>query len=109
MAIRYSKFLPLVTFLSDLIVLNIALQCAHSLVFKYYSSEIQSENFILLVNLVWVSISTVTKNYVIHRPLILKDNLNRFLSSLLYHLLVVLGIIYFFKFYEVSRWEMFFA
>ena len=109
MAIRYSRFLPLVTFISDLIVLNIALQFAHSLVFNYYSSEIQSVNFVLLVNLVWVSISTVTKNYIIHRPLILKDNLNRFLSSLLYHLLIVLGVIYFFKLYEVSRWEMFFT
>lgn len=109
MAIRYSRFLPIVTFISDLIILNIALQGAHSLVFKYYSTEIQSANFILLVNLVWVTIATVTKNYVIHRPLILKDNLNRFLSSLLYHLLVVLGIIYFFRLYEVSRWEMFFT
>ncbi|WP_183560831.1 sugar transferase [Mucilaginibacter sp. SP1R1] len=109
MAIRYSKFLPPVTFISDLIILNIALQCAHTLVFKYYSSEIQSVNFILLVNLVWVSISTLTKNYIIYRPLILKENLNRFLSSLLYHLLTVLGVIYFFKLYEVSRWEMFFT
>ena len=109
MAIRYSRFLPLVTFISDLITVNIALQGAHSLVFKYYSTEIQSANFILLVNLVWVTIATVTKNYIIHRPLVLKDNLNRFLSSLLYHLLVVLGIIYFFRLYEVSRWEMFFT
>jgi exopolysaccharide biosynthesis polyprenyl glycosylphosphotransferase len=109
MAIRYSKFLPLATFISDLILLNIALQCAHSLVFKYYSSQIESANFILLVNLVWISISTVTKNYIIYRPLVLRDNLNRFLSSLLYHLLVVLGIIYFFRLYEVSRWEMFFT
>lgn len=109
MAIRYSRFLPLVTFISDLIILNIALQGAHSLVFKYYSTEIQSANFILLVNLVWITIATVTKNYVIHRPLVLKDNLNRFLSSLLYHLLVVLSVIYFFKLYEVSRWEMFFT
>lgn len=109
MAIRYSKFLPAITFISDLIILNIALQCAHSLAFTYYSSEIQSTNFILLVNLVWVSISTLTKNYIIHRPLVLNDNINRFLSSLLYHLLVVLGVIYFFKLYEVSRWELFFT
>ncbi|MGN8069658.1 sugar transferase [Mucilaginibacter sp. SG564] len=109
MAIRYSKFLAPVTFISDLIVLNIALQCAHTLVFTYYSSQIESVNFTLLVNLVWVSVSTITKNYIISRPLVLKDNLNRFLSSLLYHLLIVLSVIYFFKLYEVSRWEMFFT
>jgi len=109
MILRYSKLLPFVTFLSDLIVLNISLQCAHLLVFNYLSDEIQSANFILLVNLSWVSITSVTRNYIIHRPLVLSDNINKFLSSLLYNLVMVLGVIYFFRLYEVSRWEMVFT
>ena len=106
MKIRYSRFLPLVTFVSDLIILNIALQVAHLVIFNYYSAEIQSANFILLVNLAWVSIASVTKNYIISRPLVLSENISKFLSSLIYHLVMVLGVIYFFKLYEVSRWEM---
>jgi len=106
---RYSKFLPAFIAFCDIILLNIAIQGAHFLVFRYYSSEIQSTNFLLLVNLAWISIASVTKNYVIKRPLVLSDNISRFLSSLLYHLVMVLGITYFFKFYEVSRWEMFFT
>jgi exopolysaccharide biosynthesis polyprenyl glycosylphosphotransferase len=57
----------------------------------------------------WVSIASVTKNYVIHRPLVLGNTVNKFLTSLIYHLLTVLGVVYFFKLYEVSRWEMFFT
>ncbi|MDN3582813.1 sugar transferase [Mucilaginibacter flavus] len=109
MNIRYSKLLPVFTFISDLLILNIALQCAHSLVFRYFSDEISSVNFILLVNMAWVSIASLTKNYVIHRPLVLGNTVNKFLTSLIYHLLTVLGIVYFFKLYEVSRWEMFFT
>jgi exopolysaccharide biosynthesis polyprenyl glycosylphosphotransferase len=109
MNIRYSKLLPVFTFISDLLILNIALQCAHSLVFRYFSDEIHSVNFILLVNMAWVSIASLTKNYVIHRPLVLGNTVNKFLTSLIYHLLTVLGTVYFFKLYEVSRWEMFFT
>ncbi|WP_184544039.1 sugar transferase [Mucilaginibacter sp. FT3.2] len=109
MKIRYSKLLPIITFLSDLIILNISIQCAHSLVFNYFSNEISSSVFLLLVNMAWISIASLTRNYVIHRPLVLSNSINRILSSLIYHLLTVLGVVYFFKLYEVSRWEIFFT
>lgn len=109
MTIRYSKFLPVITFVSDLIILNISIQCAHRLVFDYFSDEIHSSIFLLLVNMAWVSIASLTKNYVIHRPLILSASINKILSSLIYHLLAVLGVVYFFKLFEVSRWEMLFT
>lgn len=104
---RYSKLLQPFTFFCDLILLNIALQCAHLFIFTFYSSEIQSIDFLLLVNLTWITIASVTKNYTIKRPLILSDNLSRFMSSIVYHLVMVLGIVYFFKLYEVSRMVMF--
>ncbi|MCR8560143.1 sugar transferase [Mucilaginibacter sp. BJC16-A38] len=109
MKIKYSKLLPPVTFLSDLIVLNIALHCAHLLVFNYFSNEISSSIFLLLSNMAWITISSLTRNYVIHRPLVLSANINRILTSLIYQSLTVLCVVYFFKFYEVSRWEMFFT
>ncbi|MDB5149467.1 MAG: hypothetical protein JWQ57_3487 [Mucilaginibacter sp.] len=104
---RYSKLLQPFTFFCDLILLNIALQCAHLFIFTFYSSEIQSTDFLLLVNLTWITIASVTKNYTIKRPLILSDNLSKFMSSMVYHLVMVLGIVYFFKLYEVSRMVMF--
>jgi len=109
MKIRYSKFLPIVTFLSALLILNTAIQCAHLLVFNYFSNEISSSIFLLLVNMAWISIASLTRNYVIHRPLVLSNSINSILSSLIYHLLTVLGVVYFFKLYEVSRWEIFFT
>jgi exopolysaccharide biosynthesis polyprenyl glycosylphosphotransferase len=57
----------------------------------------------------WISIASLTKNYVIQRPLVLSNSINRILSSLIYHSVAVLGVVYFFKFYEVSRWEMLFT
>lgn len=104
---RYSKLLQPFTFFCDLILLNIALQCAHLFIFTFYSSEIQSTDFLLLVNLTWITIASVTKNYIIKRPLILSDNLSKFMSSMVYHLVMVLGIVYFFKLYEISRMVMF--
>jgi exopolysaccharide biosynthesis polyprenyl glycosylphosphotransferase len=57
----------------------------------------------------WISIASLTKNYIIQRPLVFSNSINRILSSLIYHSLAVLGVVYFFKLYEVSRWEMFFT
>ena len=104
---RYSKLLQPFTFFCDLILLNNALQCAHLFILTFYSSEIQSTDFLLLVNLTWITIASVTKNYIIKRPLILSDNLSKFMSSMVYHLVMVLGIVYFFKLYEISRMVMF--
>jgi len=82
---------------------------AHLLTFKYYSSQVQSANFLLIVNLAWISVASITRNYVIKRPLVLSENISRFLTSTAYHLVMVLGIVYFFKFYEVSRLVIFFT
>lgn len=104
---RYSKLLQPFTFFCDLLLLNIALQCAHLAIFTFYSSEIQSTDFLLIVNLTWITIASVTKNYTIKRPLSLSDNLSKFMTSMVYHLVLVLGIVYFFKLYDVSRMVMF--
>jgi len=106
---RYSKMLRPLTFLCDLVILNVALQSAHFIVFRYYSDEIHTTDFLLLVNLCWLLIALLTKNYVIRRPLVLSEDLNRFVTSTLYHLVLVMGIVYFFKLYEVSRSQMIFT
>jgi len=87
-------------------LLNVALYNSHILTFGSYISSGNSVIFILIVNLAWVFVSLVSKSFNVKRPLVLKDNINRFLLTLIYHLLLVFGIIYFFKIYDISRTEI---
>ncbi|MEO6148917.1 MAG: sugar transferase [Mucilaginibacter sp.] len=103
MTIRYSKFLPGFTFLSDLLLLNLALYNSHFIKFNTFVPEKSSADFIVIVNVAWVIVSVLSKNFVVKRPLILRDNINRFLLTLIYHLLLVFGIIYFLKIYNIPR------
>jgi len=103
---KYSKLLPFFIFISDFFVLNIALRLAYLFSFNHHSTGIEFDNFILLVNSVWLLTSLFTKTYKLTRPLVLSENINSFLSALLYHLVIVLFVIYFFKLYEVGRVEL---
>jgi len=106
MSIRYSKYLPSSIFLCDLVLLNAALVTANFIVFNTLSIRHTSFDFLLLVNFLWVLITSITKNYVVKRPLVLGENINAFLITLIYHLVTVLGVIYFFKIPNVSRLEV---
>ena len=106
MAIRYSKHLPAIVFIVDLVLLNIALSAANYLVFNTHHFRDQSSIFAIIVNLAWVAISFLNKNFANQRPLIFKDIIYRFLTTLTYHLLFVFGVIYFFKIADVSRREV---
>ena len=106
MSVRYSKHLPASIFFSDILLLNIALYKSHLIAFNAYHPQSTSATIILLVNLAWVFVSYASKSFIVKRPLELKDNINRFLLTLIYHLLLVFGIIYFFKIYNISRSEV---
>jgi exopolysaccharide biosynthesis polyprenyl glycosylphosphotransferase len=106
MNIRYSKLLPLITFVGDLVLLNIALQCAHLCLNDTVYAGGQSTTFIVLFNMAWVTVASLTKNFIVHRPLVLSENVNVILSSFIYHLLMVIGFIYFLNIKDVSRLEI---
>ena len=106
MSVRYSKHLPAFVFFSDLVVLNIALCNSHLLTFDNFQLQSPSAIFIGIVNVAWVVVSLISKSFYVKRPLVLKENINRFLLTLIYHLLLVFGIIYFFKIYDISRFEV---
>jgi exopolysaccharide biosynthesis polyprenyl glycosylphosphotransferase len=94
MAIRYSKHLSPFVFFTDILLLNLAL---NSLQFLPFNSGFQtklSSIFLLIVNLMWALVSLAAKSYKIKRPLVLGDNVNKILLALIYHLLLVFGIIY---------------
>ncbi len=106
MSIRYSKHLPALVFFCDLALLNLSLYISHFIIFSTYGLYDASAIFILVVNATWIAVSLMSKSFDVKRPLVLKDNINRFLLTLIYHLLLVFGIIYFFKIYDISRSEV---
>jgi exopolysaccharide biosynthesis polyprenyl glycosylphosphotransferase len=106
MTTRYSKHLPGFVFLSDLLLLNIALYNSHFIKFNTFTPGDTAATFILLVNIAWVVVSALSRSFYVFRPLLLRDNINKFLLTLIYHLLCVFGIIYFFKIFNISRAEV---
>ncbi len=106
MSIRYSKHLPAAVFGSDLLLLNIALYNSHLITFDTYLVQNTSAIFIAVVNIAWIIVSLASRNFNIKRPLVLRDNINKFLLTLIYNLLLVFSIIYFFKIYDISRSEV---
>ncbi|MDB5016994.1 MAG: hypothetical protein JWQ84_1826 [Mucilaginibacter sp.] len=106
MSVRYSKHLPITVFISDILFLNIALYNSHLVTFHAFEPQNTSLIFIAIVNLAWIIVSLASKSFYVKRPLVLKDNINRFLLTLIYHLLLVFSIIYFFKVYNISRSEV---
>ncbi|QJD97562.1 sugar transferase [Mucilaginibacter robiniae] len=103
MSIRYSKYLPGFVFTFDLILLNIALYAAQLLLTGSVILTNTESIFIVLANSIWVATSALSKSYYVRRPLILRDNLNKFLITLAYHLSIVFAIIYILKLNAVSQ------
>lgn len=106
MSVRYSKYIPFFVFLSDLVILNLSLYNSHLIL--NFNRVIYDEHllFTFFANITWIFVSLISKNFLIKRPLILQDNINRFLLTLIYHLLILFGIIYFFKIRDISRSEV---
>jgi exopolysaccharide biosynthesis polyprenyl glycosylphosphotransferase len=103
MSKRYSKHLPGFVFILDLLLLNLALYSAHFIILNTYHTNNPSSIFLVLANLAWLLVSIATKNFAIKRPLDLKFSINKLIKTLIYHLLIVFGVIYFFKIFDISR------
>jgi len=102
---RYSKFLPALIFITDLLLLNFAIYFVHFLINGHRAPGNGTELFILIVNISWCCNAALAKSFSVPRPLVLGHNINRFILTLIYHLVTVLSIIYFFQFYYVPRFE----
>jgi exopolysaccharide biosynthesis polyprenyl glycosylphosphotransferase len=103
MSIRYSKYFPGFIFVTDLLLLNLAVYNSHLIETKSTSSSSELSLFLFLVNIIWLGVSAVTGSFNIKRPLRLSDNINRFMLTLIYHLLIVFAIFYFFHLAYFSR------
>lgn len=105
MSTRYSNYLPGFVFLCDIVLLNLALYNSHFITFNIYKPQ-NTPEFIVVVNIAWMLVSALTKNFNVNRPLQLKENINRFMISLIYNLLLVFSVIFFFKIDITSRSEV---
>ena len=106
MSKRYSKHLPALIFICDLLLLNVALYRSHLVTLNSITQFGSYPIFLLIINMSWMLVSFVTKSFHLKRPLVLTDSINSFLLTLVYHLLMLFGIIYFFKIYDVSRYDV---
>lgn len=103
MSIRYSKYFPAFIFITDLLLLNLAVYNAHFIETKSSSWTTEVGLFMFLINITWLVVSAITGSFKIKRPLRLSDNVNRFMLTLIYHLLIVFAIFYFFQLAYFSR------
>lgn len=102
MSIRYSKYLPGFVFTFDLILLNIALYTAQLLITGSIRLTSTESIFIVLANSIWAATSALSKSYHVRRPLMLRDNLNRFFLTVIYHFSIVFAVIYVLKLNAIS-------
>lgn len=103
MSIRYSKYFPGFIFITDLLLLNLAVYNAHYIETGLSSWNSETSFFLLLINIIWLVVSAITGSFKIKRPLRLSDNVNKFMLTLIYHLLVVFAVFYFFQLAHFSR------
>lgn len=103
MSVRYSKYLPGVIFITDLVLLNLAIYIANFLKSGSYHLSGDLSVLITVINVSWIVVSGLTGSFKVKRPLWLRDNANKFILTLIYHQLVLFAVLYFFKLYEFSR------
>ena len=106
---RYSKYLPALIFITDLLLLNFAIYFVHLFINGHRPTGNSTLLFILIVNISWCCNAALSKSFRVPRPLVLSQNINRFILTLIYHLVTVLSIIYFFQFYYIPRFEFLFS
>ena len=107
MTIRYSKYLPGFVFIFDFIWLLISFFIGNLLMLNYSPSLYNNSIFIVLASSIWLTVSALSKGYIITRPLLLRENVNRFILTLVYHLVILFFIVYILKLNAISRLFLF--
>jgi hypothetical protein len=100
MSTRYSRFLPHLIFILDLLVLNLSFLL--SLLFRtetFIWTKAISDYFIIS-NIAWIVISGLSKNNFVYRPLNLTRVLNRYLITIINFAVVIFSVLYFMRILE---------
>lgn len=103
MSTRYSRYLPHLIFIIDLIILNISFLIG--LLFRtedfFWTKGIS--DYFLFSNITWIVISTLSKNNFINRPLNLTKIINRYLITIINFAVVIFSVLYFMRILDISR------
>lgn len=95
---RASKYLSVFTYLSDLVLLNVSLTLAFTAGRHFQLTGDSFLVYALIGNFSWLLVSHLSRTHIIRRPLVLREHVNRILITLSYHLVIILGALYFLKF-----------
>ena len=105
MSKRYSAYLPHLIYVSDIILLNIALLGVHLFLFDRGAISPLELNFILLANLSWAAASALSKSYKVYRPLKLQAAVSRSLSAMVYLLVFLFVLTHLFQLPNITNVE----
>jgi exopolysaccharide biosynthesis polyprenyl glycosylphosphotransferase len=106
MKLKYSRFLYLLLFLFDLVVLNVSLICSHLILNNIITDSKITIMFLCIVNATWVFNSIQSQSLKPSLVAKLSENVKCFAKALAYHLITIGALIYFFKIDKVSRTEL---
>ncbi|MFC4142187.1 sugar transferase [Pedobacter mendelii] len=107
MSHRYSKHLSLIVYLTDLIVLNLSIVLvSHFYLGDSFWSNKESVFLLLVSNISWGFLSFFRKNFVVHRPLVLSNNINNFTLTLVYHIALVFCLLYISEIFDISKFVL---
>jgi exopolysaccharide biosynthesis polyprenyl glycosylphosphotransferase len=103
MTARYSRYLPHLIFILDLFVINTSMLFAFLLSSGSFLWANGLKEYLILANISWILISSLSKNYIISRPISLTDIVNKYIVSIIYFSVVLLSILYFMRIMEIPR------
>jgi len=104
---RYSKHLTPTVYFGDFLILNFSIIITS---LYYLGTDFRNASyagvFFLVANISWLILSALTKASVIHRPLVLANNINRFLMTVIYYLAALFCILYISGIFNISRFVL---
>lgn len=103
MSTRYSRFLPHLIFLIDIFLLNASIGVAFLLKPDDFLWNKDFSDYLLLSNVSWILISSLSKNQIIHRPLNLSKVINKYLITIINFAVIIFSALYFMRILDISR------
>jgi exopolysaccharide biosynthesis polyprenyl glycosylphosphotransferase len=103
MSTRYSRFLPHLIFILDLLILNIAFLIGLLFTTDLFLWTKEISDYFVFSNITWIVISSLSKNNFVYRPLNLTRVLNRYLITIINFAVVIFSVLYFMRMLDISR------
>ena len=109
MPLRYSKYISLIHFVGDLIIINVSFLLSYFIKFDNLLTfgDTKYPQLLIIFNVVWLVLNLVGKPYNIYRTTRVAKIVRRYISFVLLHLLIISSIWVVFQAYFFSRVQLF--